>query len=162
MTTRFPLSSPHLLFFFLSLLLILCPFNSINAIPTVKRSKRFFHNSLEMCTFLSIDKSPLKLQPTKSNTVLQVTKPIHVPNTVPCKKLLLQHEFSSTGKNPQVATDYEGPPSTCGSHDFSKIVLESKGSFSGAQDDGVFAVWLGGVELLRSSSAQGFNTLIDQ
>ncbi|CAI0422797.1 unnamed protein product [Linum tenue] len=141
-----PLSSPHLCF--LLLLLILCPFNSINAIPNLKRPKGFFH------------KSSLKQQSAKPSTVFQVTKPIHVPNTVPCKKLLLQHEFSSTADNPQVATDYEGPPSACGSNDFAKIVLESKGSFSGVHDDGAFAVWLGGVELLRSSSAQGFNTSV--
>ncbi|CAN0858562.1 Peptide-N4-(N-acetyl-beta-glucosaminyl)asparagineamidase A [Linum grandiflorum] len=91
----------------------------------------------------------------KPNVLLfQVTKPIDVPNTVPCKQLLFQHQFGSTEGEPSVIVNYTGPPPHCASNDFSKIVLEWSGTCNGSQDDSVFGVWLGGVEILRSSPAQ--------
>ncbi|CAN1270910.1 Peptide-N4-(N-acetyl-beta-glucosaminyl)asparagineamidase A [Linum perenne] len=93
---------------------------------------------------------------TNPNVVFQVTKPIDVPNTLPCKKLLLQHEFGSTEGKPSVIVNYSGPPSRCASNDFSKIVLEWSGTCSGTQMDTVFGVWLSGVEILRSSPAQPY------
>ncbi|CAI0422788.1 unnamed protein product [Linum tenue] len=101
---------------------------------------------------------PPKVHPTKPNTGFQVTKPIDVPNTLPCKKLLLQHDFGSTssqtGNHSSVTINY-APPSN-----FSKIVLEWNGACNWTQIDTVFGVWLGGVEILRSSPAQGVNTSV--
>ncbi|CAI0422780.1 unnamed protein product [Linum tenue] len=90
----------------------------------------------------------------KPNTVFQVTKPIDVPNTVPCKQLLLEHDFGSTMGKPPVVVDYNGPPSHCASYNFSKIVLEWTGTCNGTQGHTIFGVWLDGVELIRSSPAQ--------
>ncbi|CAN1270912.1 Peptide-N4-(N-acetyl-beta-glucosaminyl)asparagineamidase A [Linum perenne] len=94
---------------------------------------------------------------TKPNALFQVTKPIDLPDTFPCKQLLLQHEFGSTEGKPSVIVDYSGPPSHCASTDFSNIVLEWSGTCNGTQRDTVFGVWLSGVELLRSSPAQPDN-----
>ncbi|CAN1270906.1 Peptide-N4-(N-acetyl-beta-glucosaminyl)asparagineamidase A [Linum perenne] len=95
---------------------------------------------------------------TKPNALFQVTKPIDLPNTLPCKQLLFQHQFGNTGGTPSVIVDYTGPHSHCTSNDFSKIVLEWSGTCTGAQAGTVFGVWLSGVELLRSSPAQPDNT----
>ncbi|CAN1270902.1 Peptide-N4-(N-acetyl-beta-glucosaminyl)asparagineamidase A, partial [Linum perenne] len=95
---------------------------------------------------------------TKPNALFQVTKPIDLPNTLPCKQLLLQHQFDDTEGKPSVIVDYSGPPSHCASNDFSKIVLEWSGTCTGAQAETIFGVWLSGVELLRSTPAQPDNT----
>ncbi|CAI0422802.1 unnamed protein product [Linum tenue] len=137
------------------LFLISCPYNSI-ANPNLHSL-----NPRHVLSKLSAD-NPLKQSP-KPKTGFQVTKPIDVPNTVPCKQLLLQHEFGSTGHrqggNPSVVVDY-ALPSRCASTAFSKIVMEWKGACNQTREDTVFGVWLGGVELLRSSPAQGFNTSV--
>ncbi|CAN1777658.1 Peptide-N4-(N-acetyl-beta-glucosaminyl)asparagineamidase A [Linum perenne] len=93
----------------------------------------------------------------KPNALFQVTKPIDVPNTVPCKKQLLQQEFGSTNGKPSVIVNYNGPPFHCASNDFSNVVLEWSGTCSGTQIDTVFGVWLSGVELLRSTPPQPHN-----
>ncbi|PIA42184.1 hypothetical protein AQUCO_02100210v1 [Aquilegia coerulea] len=83
----------------------------------------------------------------------QVTKPIKLPNTKPCSSLVLQHDFGYTyGKSP-VLVDYK-PPYHCPSQNFSKIVLEWKATCKGRQFDRIFGVWLGGVEILRSCTAE--------
>lgn len=46
------------------------------------------------------------------------------------------------------------PPSNCPSHNFSKIILEWRATCRGRQFDRIFGVWLGGVELLRSCTAE--------
>ncbi|CAL1360412.1 unnamed protein product [Linum trigynum] len=124
--TWFPLSSPHLFFSFL-LLLILCPFNSINASPNLKRPKGFFH------------KSSLKQQSAKPNTLFQVTKPIHVPNTVPCKKLLLQHEFSSTAENPPSCNGIQRPSFHLSFQRFLQDCLGIEGQFQ--RSTGRWGIW---------------------
>ncbi|KAK1397063.1 Peptide-N4-(N-acetyl-beta-glucosaminyl)asparagine amidase A [Heracleum sosnowskyi] len=84
-------------------------------------------------------------------TFFQVTKPIELPNTNPCSQLILQHDFGYTyGKSPVLA-HYK--PS-CSSPHFSRIVLQWKATCKGRQFDRIFGVWLGGVELLRSCTAE--------
>ncbi|KAF3442408.1 hypothetical protein FNV43_RR16324 [Rhamnella rubrinervis] len=83
----------------------------------------------------------------------QVTKPIELPNTKPCSHLILQHDFGYTyGKSPVLAA--YSPPSHCSSGKYSKIVLQWKATCKGRQFDRIFGVWLGGVELLRSCTAE--------
>ncbi|XP_042475971.1 peptide-N4-(N-acetyl-beta-glucosaminyl)asparagine amidase A-like [Macadamia integrifolia] len=83
----------------------------------------------------------------------EVTKPIKLPKTKPCSYIILQHDFGYTyGKSPVLA-DYK-PPSDCPSQDFSKIVLEWKATCKGRQFDRIFGVWLSGVEILRSCTAE--------
>ncbi|KAJ6894178.1 peptide-N4-(N-acetyl-beta-glucosaminyl)asparagine amidase A [Populus alba x Populus x berolinensis] len=93
------------------------------------------------------------LNDTPPTVFFEVTKPIDVPNTKPCKHFILQHDFASTYGKPPVLLNYT-PPSHCPSQDFSKIVLEWKATCKGRQFDRIFGVWLGGVELLRSCTAE--------
>ncbi|KDP34768.1 hypothetical protein JCGZ_10548 [Jatropha curcas] len=84
----------------------------------------------------------------------EVTKPIEVPNKVkPCVHTVLQHDFGSTYGKPPVLANYT-PPSHCPSERFSKIVLEWGSTCKGRQYDRIFGVWLGGVELFRSCTAE--------
>ncbi|KAL6999626.1 Peptide-N4-(N-acetyl-beta-glucosaminyl)asparagine amidase A [Sarracenia purpurea var. burkii] len=83
----------------------------------------------------------------------EVTKPIKLPRTKPCSYILLHHDFAYTyGKQP-VLSNYT-PPSDCPSQSFSKIVLQWRATSKGRQFDRIFGIWLGGVELLRSCTAE--------
>ncbi|KAF7822631.1 peptide-N4-(N-acetyl-beta-glucosaminyl)asparagine amidase A-like [Senna tora] len=105
-------------------------------------------------------RSELLLQPTTSSfndtpptKYFEVTKPFKLPKSEPCSYHILHHDFASTYGKPPVLANYT-PPSHCPSHDFSKIVLEWKATSRGRQFDRIFGVWLGGVELLRSCTAE--------
>ncbi|KAI3961406.1 hypothetical protein MKX01_004075 [Papaver californicum] len=95
---------------------------------------------------------------TPITTYFQVTKPIKLPPKTkkPCASLLvLQHDFGFTyGKSP-VLVNYK-PPSNCPSSQkgFSKIVLEWKSTAKGRQFDRIFGIWLSGVEIFRSCTAE--------
>ncbi|KAJ4768025.1 Peptide-N4-(N-acetyl-beta-glucosaminyl)asparagine amidase A [Rhynchospora pubera] len=85
-------------------------------------------------------------------TFFEVTRPIPLPTTQQCSHLLLQHDFGYTyGKPP--ATSYYIPPS-CLTQTPSRIVLQWHATCQGRQFDRIFGVWLGGVELLRSCTAE--------
>ncbi|KAK6154275.1 hypothetical protein DH2020_008523 [Rehmannia glutinosa] len=87
-------------------------------------------------------------------TYFEVTKPIPLPKTKPCSHLILQHEFAYTYTKPPVLVNYK-PPSNCQFHNnFSKIVLEWTATSKGRQFDRIFGVWVGGVEILRSCTAE--------
>ncbi|KAK4398312.1 Peptide-N4-(N-acetyl-beta-glucosaminyl)asparagine amidase A [Sesamum angolense] len=86
-------------------------------------------------------------------TFFEVTKPIPLPKTKPCSYLVLEHDFAYTyGKSPVLA-DYK-PPTDCPSQNFARIVLEWTAACKGRQFDRIFGVWLGGVEILRSCTAE--------
>ncbi|EXC18466.1 hypothetical protein L484_018647 [Morus notabilis] len=88
----------------------------------------------------------------------EVTKPINLPKTTtPCSHLVLAHDFAFTYGKPPVLAPYD-PPSHCPSRKFSKIVLEWRATCRGRQFDRIFGVWLGGVELLRSCTAEPRST----
>ncbi|KAL7249686.1 hypothetical protein ACSBR1_011801 [Camellia fascicularis] len=93
-------------------------------------------------------------------TYFEVTKPIKLPKTKPCSYFLLQHDFGFTYGQPPAFANYT-PPSNCPSQNFTTIVLELKGKSKGIQYDRIFGVWLGGVELLRSCTAEPTPTGID-
>ncbi|GAB2264353.1 hypothetical protein Droror1_Dr00027767 [Drosera rotundifolia] len=85
----------------------------------------------------------------------QVTKPITHPSTTPCSYTLLHHDFAYTYTKPPVTAPYTPPSSpTCPHTNFAAIVLEWKATCKGRQYDRIFGVWLGGVELLRSCTAE--------
>ncbi|XVF78814.1 hypothetical protein PTKIN_Ptkin14bG0167100 [Pterospermum kingtungense] len=103
-------------------------------------------------------KSSLISQPDTNGTTpptlfFEVTKPIIVPNTKPCSLTVLQHDFGFTYGKPPVFADYSFP-SDCPYQEFSKIVLEWNATCKGRQFDRIFGVWLSGVELLRSCTAE--------
>ncbi|KAK4800255.1 hypothetical protein SAY86_020742 [Trapa natans] len=86
----------------------------------------------------------------------EVTKPIDTPpGAEPFSYLVLRHQFAYTYGKPPVLAAYT-PPSDQGYsfRDFSKIVLEWTATCRGRQFDRIFGVWLGGVELLRSCTAE--------
>ncbi|XP_058211155.1 peptide-N4-(N-acetyl-beta-glucosaminyl)asparagine amidase A-like [Rhododendron vialii] len=93
------------------------------------------------------------LAKTNITTIFEVTKPIQVPRTKPCSYLLLQHDFGYTYGLPPVLANYT-PPSDCPCQNFAKIVLQWEAASNGTQFDRIFGVWLGGVELLRSCTAE--------
>lgn len=66
---------------------------------------------------------------------------------------MLHHDFAFTYGKPPVVANYT-PPSHCLSQKLSKIVLEWNATCKGRQFDRIFGVWLGGVELLRSCTAE--------
>ncbi|KAJ8754580.1 hypothetical protein K2173_010015 [Erythroxylum novogranatense] len=90
---------------------------------------------------------------TSPTVYFEVTKPIKIPKTKPCSYLVLQHDFGYTYGQPPVLANYT-PPSHCPSQEFSKIIIEWKATSRGRQFDRIFGVWLGGVELLRSCTAE--------
>ncbi|MCD9560290.1 Peptide-N4-(N-acetyl-beta-glucosaminyl)asparagine amidase A [Datura stramonium] len=86
-------------------------------------------------------------------TYFEVTKPINLPRTNPCSYLVLQHDFGYTYGKPPVLANYTSP-SNCPSQKFSKIVLEWNATCKGRQFDRIFGVWLSGVEIFRSCTAE--------
>ncbi|KAL3848834.1 hypothetical protein ACJIZ3_010716 [Penstemon smallii] len=96
---------------------------------------------------------PTLLLETPPTTYFEVTKPIPFPKTKPFSKLILQHDFAYTYGKPPVLSHYTPPPNFH-SQKFSKIVLEWTATSKGRQFDRIFGVWLGGVEILRSCTAE--------
>ncbi|KAM5586258.1 peptide-N4-(N-acetyl-beta-glucosaminyl)asparagine amidase A-like [Rosa sericea] len=97
--------------------------------------------------------TPTSLNDTPPTLYFEVTKPIKLPKTQPCSQLILQHDFAYTYGKAPVFANYH-PPSNCPSQNFSKIVLEWKATSKGRQFDRIFGVWLSGVEILRSCTAE--------
>ncbi|GLT59079.1 hypothetical protein SLA2020_319200 [Shorea laevis] len=124
--------------------LLLLPL-SVTANP--HKSKTLLKSSLLSSTTTS------HLNDTPPTTYFEVTKPIRLPKTQPCVYPILHHDFGYTYGKPLVLTEYI-PPSHCPSHDFSKIVLEWSATCKGRQFDRIFGIWLDGVELLRSCTAE--------
>lgn len=84
-------------------------------------------------------------------TFFEVTKPIKLPKTKSCSLLILEHDFGYTYGKPPVLASYN-PPLNC--QNFSKIVLEWRATCKGRQFDRIFGVWVSGVEILRSCTAE--------
>ncbi|XP_021773830.1 peptide-N4-(N-acetyl-beta-glucosaminyl)asparagine amidase A-like [Chenopodium quinoa] len=98
--------------------------------------------------------APLLPHPT---IFFEVTKPTPPPplsrTTTPCSHLLLSHDFANTYSRPPITAPYS-PPSHCPFTRFSAVVLEFSAACRGRQFDRIFGVWLSGVELLRSCTAE--------
>ncbi|KAJ1400805.1 Peptide-N4 [Sesbania bispinosa] len=127
-------------FVFLTLLLLQHPISAANLHKIKQLRSDFFAQQT------SSDDTP----PTE---FFEVTRPIEVPKTKPCSYQVLHHDFGYTYGKPPILANYT-PPSQCTSQKFSKIVLEWKATCKGRQFDRIFGVWLGGVELLRSCTAE--------
>ncbi|CAK7327650.1 unnamed protein product [Dovyalis caffra] len=136
----------------LLLLLLLHPLSSTANIHKTNKllKSHLFKEPTPITTTLGAHKP---LNDTPPTVFFEVRKPIKVPNTKPCKHLILQHDFAFTYGKPPVLANYTFP-SHCQYQDFSKIVLEWKATCKGRQFDRIFGVWLGGVELLRSCTAE--------
>ncbi|XP_052178359.1 peptide-N4-(N-acetyl-beta-glucosaminyl)asparagine amidase A [Diospyros lotus] len=126
-----------------SLFLLHCPFS---ATANIHKTSKLFRSGL----ISELTDSPAEAPLTR---YFEVTKPIKLPRTAPCSYLLLEHDFGYTYSKPPVLANYT-PPFNCPSRDFSTIVLEWEATCKGRQFDRIFGVWLGGVELLRSCTAE--------
>ncbi|KAK8706269.1 hypothetical protein V6N13_049842 [Hibiscus sabdariffa] len=131
-------------------------FPSLFFLPILILNPLFCHANLHHSkTLLG---SSLTSQPSTNATIpptlfFEVTKPINVPPTTPCTLSVLQHDFGFTYGKPPVLANYTFP-SHCPHHEFSRIVLEWTATCRGRQFDRIFGVWLSGVELLRSCTAE--------
>ncbi|KAJ7517084.1 hypothetical protein O6H91_21G010400 [Diphasiastrum complanatum] len=83
----------------------------------------------------------------------EVTKPIKLPShTKPCSSLLLNHSFANTINLPPFVTTYT-PSKKCG-FEWEKVILTWKATCKGWQYDRISAVWLSGVEIFRTCTAE--------
>ncbi|CAN7004791.1 unnamed protein product [Brassica rapa subsp. trilocularis] len=74
--------------------------------------------------------------------------------TPSCSHLLLRHSFANTINKPPFTAPYTPPPPDCASPPWSRVVLDLRAASSGDQYDRISGLWLGGVELLRTSTAE--------
>ncbi|KAI8552453.1 hypothetical protein RHMOL_Rhmol06G0267700 [Rhododendron molle] len=145
-------SSPiSLLLFSLFLLLLHQPLSTSSTLPksTLFRPNLISQPTPSITTTTTTD--------TPITRYFEVTKPIKLPHTKPCSYLVLRHDFAYTYSKPPVLANYT-PPSDCPHQKFAKIVLEWTATCKGRQFDRIFGVWLGGVELLRSCTAEPRST----
>ncbi|KAL3636928.1 Peptide-N4-(N-acetyl-beta-glucosaminyl)asparagine amidase A [Castilleja foliolosa] len=128
------------------LLLILILLHTNPSAANLRKTTSLFRSQL-------ISAAAISAAPT---TYFEVTKPIPLPKTEPCSYLALKHNFASTYGKPPVHTTYKLPSANCPSdiNNFSKIVLEFTATSKGKQFDRIFGIWLGGVEILRSCTAE--------
>ncbi|XP_068661392.1 peptide-N4-(N-acetyl-beta-glucosaminyl)asparagine amidase A-like [Aristolochia californica] len=129
--------------FSLTLLLLLQLVNPLLSLSNLRRGEL-----LEPETLLQTQKAE-----DVPSRFFQVTRPIKLPKTKPYSYLILQHDFGRTYGKPPVTTLYT-PPTRCPFQNFSKIVMEWTATCKGRQFDRIFGVWLGGVEILRSCTAE--------
>ncbi|CAH8391265.1 unnamed protein product [Eruca vesicaria subsp. sativa] len=136
-------SLPPLIFFFSTVFFAL---HSISATRS-----RFKPPHFSPLLFSSPSQNVTSQPPTR---YFEIKKPPLLPTSPPpCSHHILHHEFGFTYGKPPVLANYT-LPSHCPSQEFSKIVLEFKSTCKGRQFDRIFGVWLDGVELLRSCTAE--------
>ncbi|CAN8257096.1 unnamed protein product [Cochlearia groenlandica] len=83
-----------------------------------------------------------------------LTRPLPSDQLTPsCTHVLLRHSFADTINRPPFTAPYT-PPSGCTSPPWSYVVLDLSAASSGDQYDRISGLWLGGVELLRTSTAE--------
>ncbi|KAK7405332.1 hypothetical protein VNO78_06563 [Psophocarpus tetragonolobus] len=129
-------------FFFLPHLLFHHPISASN-----------LHKIKQLTSNFPLETTTSSNDPPPPTEYFEVTKPIKLPKTKPCSHHILHHDFGYTYGKPPVVATYT-PPSHCPFNSFSKIVLQWKATCQGRQFDRIFGVWLGGVELLRSCTAE--------
>ncbi|MFS7961119.1 putative peptide-N(4)-(N-acetyl-beta-glucosaminyl)asparagine amidase [Helianthus anomalus] len=82
----------------------------------------------------------------------QLTHPLPTDNVTPsCSVNLLSHTFSNTTNSSSVTANYTTPPDTC---NWSIAVLQFQAECKNEQYDRIAGIWIDGVELLRTSTAQ--------
>ncbi|XP_010558063.1 PREDICTED: peptide-N4-(N-acetyl-beta-glucosaminyl)asparagine amidase A [Tarenaya hassleriana] len=85
---------------------------------------------------------------------VEITRPLPSEHLAPsCSHVLLRHSFANTIDGPPFTIPYS-PPLGCTSPPWSSVVLELFAASSGEQYDRISGLWLGGVELLRTSTAE--------
>jgi hypothetical protein len=77
--------------------------------------------------------------------------PISAPDTPHCTVTVMQHDFANSYGQPYTGT--VTPPADCPGP-WSKVVLDWSGSIAGRQYDRLAGVWIGGAEVLRTSTPE--------
>ncbi|XP_030540354.1 peptide-N4-(N-acetyl-beta-glucosaminyl)asparagine amidase A [Rhodamnia argentea] len=87
---------------------------------------------------------------------IELTHPLPSSLLAPaCTHRIVAHSFANTIDSPPFSAPYSPPPpSLCPTPPWSSVALELSVSSRGDQYDRIAAVWLGGVELLRTSTAE--------
>ncbi|WP_327066105.1 peptide-N4-asparagine amidase [Kitasatospora sp. NBC_01302] len=89
--------------------------------------------------------------------------PISRPDTPHCTVTAMQHDFANSYGQPFTGT--LAPPASC-SGPWNKVVLDWSGSVAGRQYDRLAGVWIGGSEVLRTSTPEpdpaGISWHVDQ
>ncbi|KAL5725492.1 hypothetical protein ACHQM5_008630 [Ranunculus cassubicifolius] len=96
----------------------------------------------------------LKLNPqnTATSEYIELTPPLPTSLLTPtCTTHLLQQDFAHTINSPPITTNYTPPPLQCL---WTNAILEFSASCKGDQYDRIAGVWLDGVEILRTSTAE--------
>jgi hypothetical protein len=86
----------------------------------------------------------------------EVVKPVDIPEGARerCSQVLLQHSFGNTINDPPTLRHYTPDP-TCGHRrDWTRVVLKWHAACQGRQFDRIAAVWLSGVEIFRTCTAE--------
>ncbi|KAJ8769427.1 hypothetical protein K2173_002917 [Erythroxylum novogranatense] len=105
---------------------------------------RFFRSSSSLSRTLASHK-PQKY--------FEVARPLPSDHLTPSRTLhIIHHSFANTIDHPPFTTPYS-PPSDCPSP-WSHVTLEFHAKSRGDQYDRISGLWLGGVELLRTSTAE--------
>lgn len=95
----------------------------------------------------------LTLQRPLRQEFFELTQPLPSDHLTPaCTLPILNHDFANTIDSPPVSVLYK-PPCRCGGP-WTRVVLELYADCRGEQYDRIAAVWLGGVEILRTSTAE--------
>ncbi|KAI3817831.1 hypothetical protein L1987_11629 [Smallanthus sonchifolius] len=88
---------------------------------------------------------------TTPHQYFEVTHPLPIDDITPaCSVSLLNHSFGNTYGSPPVSVNYT-PAAAC---EWSVAFLEFRAECKGEQYDRIAGVWIDGVELLRTSTAQ--------
>jgi len=82
----------------------------------------------------------------------EVTKPIELPKEKSCSVQVLNQEFGFTYGEPPVLVEYSPSPKC--QKNWKKVVMEWKATCKGKQFDRIAGVWLSGVEILRTCTAE--------
>lgn len=89
---------------------------------------------------------------TSPQQYFEVTRPLPTDDITPaCSVSVFNDSFGYTYGSPPVNVSYIPPPETC---DWSLAVLEFRAECKGEQYDRIAGVWIDGVEVLRTSTAQ--------
>ncbi|XP_024543234.1 peptide-N4-(N-acetyl-beta-glucosaminyl)asparagine amidase A-like [Selaginella moellendorffii] len=102
----------------------------------------------------SVDEQQQQQQDSLSR-FFEVSKPLSVPKSGHCaSQLLLKYSFGNTISSPPVVVPYNPPQAPECSEDWDKVILVWNVTSKGRQFDRISAVWLSGVEIFRTSTAE--------
>ncbi|MCO5549331.1 hypothetical protein L7F22_002800 [Adiantum nelumboides] len=115
-------------------------------------SRTHAHRKPPLSTLAPSESAPFTAGP---EVFFEVSRPAGGSSS-PCAALILQHAFAYTYDLPPAVANYT-PPSHCGTL-WDQIVLKWSGTCKGRQYDRIAAVWFGGIEVLRTCTAEPTST----